>query len=722
MKKRHFRRFFYFIIMKNIIQLMLFLTIVSALSCKSQEKGTMKQEHTNKLIHETSPYLLQHAHNPVDWNPWNELALNQAKKENKLIIISIGYAACHWCHVMEEESFEDEAVAALMNSSFINIKVDREERPDIDQVYMDAVQLMTGRGGWPLNIITLPDGRPIYGGTYFRKSDWINVLNQLQNKFEKQPEKLITYANHLEQGLAVSDLVTINTQQNTFSKDHLETMVNAWSKNFDHTHGGIKRSPKFMLPNNYLFLLNYAYLNKDQELQDYVFLTLEKMAYGGVFDQIGGGFSRYSVDIRWHVPHFEKMLYDNAQLVSLYAQAYKLTKNKLYKEIIIKTLHFISNDLMHKKGHFYSSLDADSLNNLGKKEEGAYYTWTKQELKNTLGDEYKIFADYYNVNEFGYWEHQKYVLTRKKSDHKIAKKHNLSTAQLLNIITACNATLLEKRSLRTPPNLDDKSLTSWNALMAQGYLDAYNALQDDSFLERALTTAKFIQQQYTKSGQLYHSYKEGKSTINGYLEDYAAVISLYLQLYENTLDQTWLNEAKNLTDYCYKYFYNTSNQLFYFTSSEDSPLIKRPSEIADNVIPSSNSIMAKNLFLLGHHFQNEKYLHSAEQMLNNIVPKIDNYVSSYSNWLDLYLYYTFKFNEVVIAGEKALTAMKDIKKHYLPNTLFAGSTLQKEQKTTSLPLLKNRIVKGKTYYYICENSVCKLPTEQLNQALTLISN
>ena len=702
---------------------MLFLTIVSALNCKSQEKGTMKQEHTNKLIHETSPYLLQHAHNPVDWNPWNDLALDQAKKENKLIIISIGYAACHWCHVMEEESFEDETVAALMNSNFINIKVDREERPDIDQVYMDAVQLMTGRGGWPLNIITLPDGRPIYGGTYFRKSDWISILNQLQKKFEQQPEKLKTYADHLEQGLAVSDLITISPQQNTINKNQLNTMVKAWSKNFDHTYGGIKRSPKFMLPNNYLFLLNYAYLNNDQELQDYVFLTLEKMAYGGVFDQIGGGFSRYSVDIRWHVPHFEKMLYDNAQLVSLYAQAYKLTKNDLYKEVIIKTLNFTSKELKHEKGYFYSSLDADSLTETGKKEEGAYYTWTKEELKNTLGDQYKIFADYYNVNEYGYWENKKYVLTRKKDNTKIAQKHDLNTTQLLTIIKECNSKLLNKRSLRKPPSLDDKTLTSWNALMAQGYLDAYNALQDEAYLEQALITAKFIQQQQrTKSGQLFHSYKQGKSTINGYLEDYATVISLYLQLYENTLDSTWLNEAKILTEYCYKYFYNSSNQLFYFTSSENKPLIKRPSEIADNVIPSSNSIMAKNLFLLGHHFNNKKYQESAKQMLNNILPQIDNYVSGYSNWLDLYLYYAFTFHEVVITGEKALTAMKDIKKHYIPNALFAGSDSEKKQEKVQLPLLNNRIVKGKTYYYICKNSVCKLPTEQLNQALTLITN
>ena len=698
---------------------MLFLTIVSAFNCKSQEKGTMKQEHTNKLIHETSPYLLQHAHNPVDWNPWNELALDQAKKENKLIIISIGYAACHWCHVMEKESFEDKTVAALMNSNFINIKVDREERPDIDQVYMDAVQLMTGRGGWPLNIIALPDGRPIYGGTYFRKSDWISVLNQLQKRYEQQPEKLITYADHLAQGLAVSDLVTINSKQHSFNKDHLKSLVNAWSKNFDHTYGGIKRSPKFMLPNNYLFLLNYAYLKKDKELQDYVFLTLEKMAYGGVFDQIGGGFSRYSVDIRWHVPHFEKMLYDNAQLVSLYAQAYKLTKNDLYKEVIIKTLDFVSRELKHEKGYFYSSLDADSLTETGEKEEGAYYTWTKEELKNTLGDKFKIFADYYNVNEYGFWEDKKYVLTRKKGDAKIAKKHSLNTSQLLTIIKECNATLLKKRTLRTAPNLDDKTLTSWNALMAQGYLDAYNALQEESYLKQALTTATFIQQQQrNKSGQLFHNYKEGKSTINGYLEDYATVISLYLKLYENTLDSNWLVEAQNLTEYCYQYFYNSSNQLFYFTSSEDSPLIKRPSELLDNVIPASNSIMAKNLFLLGHHFNNKKYLDSAKQMLNNIVPQIENYVSGHTNWLDLYLHYTFKFNEVVITGDHAKTAMKDIKKHYIPNVLFAGTTSENEQ----LPLLKNRIVKGKTYYYICEDSVCKLPTEQLNQALTLITN
>ena len=386
-------------------------------------------KYTNTLIKETSPYLLQHAHNPVNWYAWNNKTLVLAKKENKLLLISIGYAACHWCHVMEHESFEDEEVAKVMNKHFICIKVDREERPDIDQVYMNAVELMTGRGGWPLNAIALPDGRPIWGGTYYRKNDWMNSLIQIANLYKTNPKKLEEYAAKLTEGVQQSGLVNINQEKEHFTKKYLQKCVTKWEIHFDNNLGGINKSPKFPMPNNYHFLLRYAYQTNNKELKNYVNKTLTKMAQGGLFDQIGGGFSRYSVDKKWHIPHFEKMLYDNGQLVSLYADAYLTNKKNLYKETVYQTLAFVERELMDKNGGFYSSLDADSLNDFGLLEEGAFYVWTKKELQKIISD-FELFQDYYNINSYGLWENGKYNLIRTTDDICFAKNHQLSVENI----------------------------------------------------------------------------------------------------------------------------------------------------------------------------------------------------------------------------------------------------------------------------------------------------
>ncbi|NNK82052.1 MAG: thioredoxin domain-containing protein, partial [Flavobacteriaceae bacterium] len=361
----------------------------------------MSQKFTNDLIKESSPYLLQHAHNPINWKAWNKNTLAEARKENKLLLISIGYAACHWCHVMEHESFEDIEVAQVMNKDYINIKVDREERPDIDQVYMNAVQILTGQGGWPLNIVALPDGRPFWGGTYFRKDQWINALNQITKVYNSSPEKIIAYANNLEKGIKSIDIVSLNREKIDFNINFINETIIKWSDKFDNERGGINRAPKFMMPNNLHFLLRHAYQNNNKYLKDYVNLTLKKMAYGGIYDQIGGGFSRYSVDVKWHVPHFEKMLYDNAQLVSLYSDAFLATKNSLYKEVVYETLEFVKKEQTTKDGIFYSSLDADSINKVGKLEEGAFYVWQQSQLKEVLGEDFNLFSNYYNINEYG---------------------------------------------------------------------------------------------------------------------------------------------------------------------------------------------------------------------------------------------------------------------------------------------------------------------------------
>jgi uncharacterized protein YyaL (SSP411 family) len=389
-----------------------------------------QSKFSNELAKESSPYLLQHAHNPVFWYPWKKDVLAKAKAENKLLLISIGYSTCHWCHVMEQECFENEQVAEVMNQHFINIKVDREERPDVDQVYMNALQLMTGAGGWPLNIVALPDGRPVWGATYVKKDQWIDVLNQLHKLQQKQPETLIEYAEKLDEGLKTLDIISLNSNPYNFSEFNYEEIISFWSRQFDTEEGGTKRAPKFMMPNNYQFLLRYGFQTQNKELVDHVHLTLKKMAYGGIFDHINGGFSRYSVDEKWHIPHFEKMLYDNAQLVSLYSDAFRQSKNDLYKEVVYETLDFIERELTDASGAFYSALDADSINEYGVLEEGAYYVFTKVELKEELQEDFDLFAAYYNINPFGLWENNHYVLIRTIDDSDFCSKHQLSQKEL----------------------------------------------------------------------------------------------------------------------------------------------------------------------------------------------------------------------------------------------------------------------------------------------------
>lgn len=694
------------------------LLIIALISCKGQNTEPMKHKFTNDLINETSPYLLQHAHNPVNWNAWNDNTLAKAKRDNKLIIISIGYAACHWCHVMERESFEDSLVAQTMNSNYISIKIDREERPDIDQVYMNAVQLMTGRGGWPLNVVALPDGRPVWGGTYFKKNQWINALEQISKNFKESPEKLYEYADKLEQGVKSIDIVSLNTNEAVFENEFIESTVKKWSRQFDNREGGMNRFPKFMMPNNYHFLLRYAYQNNDEKLQDYVNLTLTQMAYGGVFDQIGGGFSRYSTDINWHVPHFEKMLYDNAQLVSLYADAYLITKNELYKDVITESLAFVKRELTAPNGVFYSSLDADSNTEDGKLEEGAFYVWKKEILKTLINNDYDIFSDYYNINNYGLWENKNYVLIRKDDDDSIIKKHKLTKEELQEKKGNWKQILFTEREKRDRPRLDDKTLTSWNALMIKGYADAYRVLGDESYLNSALKNANFIvNTQLREDGGLNRNYKNGKSTINGYLEDYAATIESFLVLYEVTLDEKWLNSSRDLVNYTLDYFFDDKSKMFFFTSNEDASLITRNIEYRDNVIPASNSIMAKNLFKLSHYFDNETYYTIATTMLNNVKPEIKNYSPSYSNWLDLMLNYTNEFYEVAIVGQEVFEKIKELNNTYIPNKMIVGSLIEDD-----LPLLKNRYTEGKTLIYVCVNKACKYPVEQVEEAIKLIQN
>jgi uncharacterized protein len=676
-----------------------------------------KKSAMNELHLETSPYLLQHANNPVHWKAWNANSLDLAKNENKLIIVSIGYSACHWCHVMEHESFEDEEVAAVMNKDFVNIKIDREERPDIDTVYMKAVQIMTGQGGWPMNVVALPDGRPIWGGTYFRKNDWINSLERLQEIYTQNPETILDYAQKLHDGLQSISIVPKSDSKSNFNFEILSGLVAKWERSFDWDFGGMARAPKFMMPTNYEFLLRYAYQTKNQKILDFVNLTLTKMAYGGLFDTIDGGFSRYSVDMKWHVPHFEKMLYDNGQLISLYANAYKLTKNKFYKEIIEKTLVFVEKEWLTTEGSFYSALDADSLNAENHLEEGAFYTWTKSELQTLIQEDFELFSVVFNINEFGFWEHQNYVLIQNQSLGEIARQQNMPLETLEQKKKSWEQLLYAEREKRSKPRLDDKCLTSWNAIMLKGFVEAYKAIGTQKYLEIALQNADFIIKNiWAAEGNLYHSYKDGKATINGFLEDYAHVIQAFISLYEVTFDEKWLQNARQLTDYAFDNFYDPAAQFFSFTSHKDSALIANHFEVEDNVIPASNSVMADALFRLGIYFENSYYEKICQEMVQHIVPTIQ-YPSAFSNWLNVLLHFSEQNKELAVCGIEALEYLKKINQGYVPNIIIAGSIAD-----STLPFLQNRFSENETLFYLCQNKSCQKPTahfEEISKAIRL---
>ena len=697
--------------MKTHIKYLTVLLFFTFFGCSNKEIASDKI--SNDLIHETSPYLLQHAYNPVNRKAWNSETLELAKKENKLIIVSVGYSACHWCHVMEEESFENDSIAKLMNENFINIKVDREERPDVDKVYMNAVQLMTGSGGWPLNCITLPDGRPVFGGTYFTKKQWSEVLKGISKLYKENPKKAIEFAENLTKGMQESQLITLKKEKPSFTNKEILTSVNLIKEQIDTVFGGFKGTPKFPMPTSLDFLLRYNYQFKDASVNSYLKKSLTKMAFGGIYDQVYGGFSRYSVDEKWHIPHFEKMLYDNAQLVSLYSKAYLNDNNNLYKSTVVETLNFIKEELTAKNGAFYSSLDADSKNDKGESEEGAFYKWRLSELKKLLKNDFNLFKEFYNINDYGFWEKDQYLLIRNKNKIDFAKEKNISLESLNIKILSWKTVLKKVRENRSKPHLDDKVLTSWNALMLQGYIDAYRAFEDEEYLNIALKNANFlIENQLRNDNGLNRNFKDGTSNINGYSEDYAAVIKSFISLYEVTLDEKWLSISKKLMNYLFINFFDDNTQMFYFTSKEDEILIARKHEIIDGVIPASNSIIANSLFKLGHYYSDTKFLKTSEQMLNNLKEDILKNPANYSNWLNLMTNFTKPFYEVVVAGKNANLVNKNLINSYIPNVIIAGTV----KDNTTLPLLAYKFNEDKTLIYVCVNGTCKLPVTDIEKA------
>lgn len=694
-----------------VMLLLSLLLIKGNLTYSQNHENKMKHTHTNHLIKENSPYLLQHAHNPVNWYPWGEKALVKAKNENKPILVSIGYAACHWCHVMERESFENEDVAKLMNEFFVCIKVDREERPDIDQIYMDAVQMMTGSGGWPLNCFAMPDGKPFFGGTYFPADNWMNVLKGIQNAWINEQDKVMNVADQLAKGIRENEIITVKAETGKFAVADLEKAFSLWESEFDTREGGNNRAPKFPLPNSLQFLLRYYYFTKNQDALNQITLTLDKMAMGGIYDQVGGGFARYSVDAIWKVPHFEKMLYDNGQLISLYAEAYQLTKIPEYKQVIEQTLEFTNRELSLPEGGFYSSLDADSEGI-----EGKFYVWEKSEVDLLLGNESDLFCEYYGIVDPANWEEGN-ILMIQTDKQKLADQFQISVKIVDEVLEKGRSTLLEKRKDRIRPGLDDKSLTSWNALMLKGYVDAYKALGDEKYLERAIKNAEFIQKHLWKGkAHLHRNYKDGNSKINGFLDDYSFTIEAFVALYQVTFNKTWLQKANDLLEHVLLHFSDEQSGMFFYTSDEDPSLIARKMELLDNVIPSSNSSIAKSLFLVGSYLGNSRYIERSEQMLANVKPRLEKVISYHSNWGQLYFWLANPLIEIVVVGEDAVAQKRKIEELFLPNVLISGSKTE-----SNLPLLQNRYVNGQTTFYLCINHTCKLPVTNVDDLLKQLS-
>ena len=666
-------------------------------------------DHTNDLIHSTSPYLLQHAHNPVDWKEWSEETLALAKKEDKPILVSIGYSSCHWCHVMEKESFEDTAVANVMNEFFINIKVDREERPDVDQVYMDAVQAMGLQGGWPLNVFLTPDQKPFYGGTYFPRKGWVNLLSSINDAFLNKREKIDESAEAFTKSLQAKESEKYKLEGTDYRIQgvQLDSTYQNLANKFDPIDGGIKKSPKFPMPSVWQFLATYAHLTKDEKALEHLNFTLTKIADGGIYDHIGGGFARYSTDEEWHVPHFEKMLYDNGQLLSLYANGYKLTKDTKFQQTIMETVDWLKREMLDQSGGFYSALDADSEG-----EEGKFYVWDYKEVIELAGEDSTMITTYYDVKENGNWE-GKNALRVVRSEDELRKDFNLSESEFMQKINTFKQVALNERSKRIRPGLDNKIIAGWNGLTLSGLCDAYQGLQDSSILSLAKSNANFIKKQLVKDGRLN---RFPDKDLEGFMEDYAAVIQGFIKYYETTLDRSYLEAAQTLTKRVEDSFYDETENLYYFTSNESERLIARKKELFDNVIPSSNSIMAWNLVHLGTHFYDDALVTKGKSILAQAKDLIVREPEYMSNWGVLSLELSQTFAEVIVIGPKAHEYVNEINQQYLPNKIISGTITE----SNNAPFEHKTALNGETTIYVCYDKSCKRPVTTIDEAMELI--
>lgn len=661
----------------------------------------------NDLVNESSPYLLQHAHNPVNWYPWNEKTLEMAVKSDKLLLISIGYSACHWCHVMENESFMDEEVASIMNENFICIKVDREEHPDVDHAYMDAVQIINGNGGWPLNCFALADGRPFWGGTYFPKEQWKEVMQQIIQLKAKTPYKLSEQALLIKKGIQENNSPLVLH----FDKDkkvNIEKYYDTISYQLDNINGGTINAPKFPMPVLYQFLLCYNFYHKNIEVYNHINLTLNKMAKGGIFDQIGGGFARYATDVNWKIPHFEKMLYDNVQLVSLYANAYRSDNKPFYKNIALACLQFIERELKAENGLYYSALDADSEG-----VEGKYYIWTKSEIDEILKNDSDFFCTFYNVSETGNWEHNQNILYR--TDNLIANK--IYDQPETDLLETLKLKLLNGREKRIKPLLDDKIIVSWNALTICALIDAFFAFEQTEFYQTARKNATYLINNYfSEDGKLLRIKDKKSKTIYGLLDDYANFINALLLLYQADADELWLQKSKELIDFCIKHFYNEERGLFYYTADFDNKLFVRNTELIDNVIPSSNSVLLNSMYTASKILDNADYMIIVKKAVQLMLPQIETYPSAYANWINLIIKLNKSNYILTVVGEKSNLFANKLHSFYLPNVIILHTINE-----SPLMQFKDRYVKDKTLIYICTDIACHEAIDNVDDAVKYIN-
>ena len=693
-------------------------------------------EYTNRLAKETSPYLLQHAHNPVDWFPWGKEALEKARSEDKPILVSIGYAACHWCHVMERESFEDKDTAGFMNEHFVNIKIDREERPDLDHIYMDAVQAITGSGGWPLNVFLTPEGKPFYGGTYFpprpvyNRPSWKDVLGGISRSFKERRTEIEQQADNLinhvasagsfgvgassgaagsggargEGGATGSGAAAEGKGRSPFTPETLRQIRDQLLATADTKEGGFGGAPKFPQTFSIRFLLHYYYFTRDKAALDQACLSLDKMIRGGIYDQLGGGFARYSTDNEWLAPHFEKMLYDNALLVITLSEAWQLTKSELYKEAIEQTITFINRELSNGQGGFYSALDADSEGI-----EGKYYVWDKAEIEKVLGEKAGLFNEVYGVTEEGNWE-EKNILTRGGRLLSPDEQRTLAEAR---------ETLLEYRARRIPPALDDKVLLGWNALMNLACSRAYAALGDQRYRDMAIANMAFIRKKLKGEGIYfyYHSYK-GEARYPAFLDDYANLVAALIGLQEITGDASYLLEAREVVRTVMDHFSEAGTGFFFFTHDEQKDLVLRKKEVYDGATPSGNSMMASNLLYLSVVFDEPEWADRAFRMASALTKPVSSYPGSFGVWATLFQAFTYTIPEVVITGRQPEKTREEFLGHLIPYRVFQSA----DQENTQFPLLRGKLIGELSQIFLCENYSCQLPVNEIATAIRNLEN
>jgi len=676
--------------------------------------------YTNRLINESSPYLLQHAHNPVDWYPWSEEAFEKAKKDDKPVLISIGYAACHWCHVMERESFENSDIAALMNEHFINIKVDREERPDIDHIYMDAVQAITGSGGWPLNVFLTPDKKPFYGGTYFppqqmiNRPSWKDIVLFVADAYKTQKQQILEQAQNLTRHLQNSNFMELPAAEHeVFDEASADLAFTNIMKTADGEWGGFGKAPKFPQTFTITFLIRYFDVKKNREALDQALLSLDSMIYGGIFDQVGGGFARYSTDTEWLVPHFEKMLYDNALLVSTLSEAYQTTHNETYKVAIEESLRFIERELCHESGGFFSALDADSEG-----EEGKFYLWEHAEVKPVLQENFEIFAEYFDITPEGNWEHQN-ILRVKKPINEFVKDKSISSEHLESIIKLGKQKLLDERSKRTRPGVDDKIILGWNALMNIAYSKAYAATSEIHYKAVAEQNMQFLLSAYSDGGELLkHTWKNGQAKHPAFLDDYAYLISALIELAQVTGKLEYLNKAKTLVQTVIENFGDVQSPLFFYTHKAQADVLIRKKDFYDAATPSGNAVMAYNLYRLSILFNLNDWRNKSEQMIRSMADVTIKYPTSFGIWLCLLFEIIFGTKEIAVLGKDWEIYLQKILGIYISHKLVQAA----ETPVSGYPILADKPNTSENRIYLCENYACRHPVNTIPEFVSLLQH